>query len=107
MGEMYSLVNKKKVKFPQTKMVLCGVLRRTDVSWRRFGALNNRYDWTAKTLGVTFVDPNSWLEDWDFARDGTYKPLRSHTTKPAILQSWWTRRQRKEDGLTSDAERFQ
>jgi hypothetical protein len=40
------------------------------VSWRHIGALNDRYERIAKTLGVTFVDPNSWLEDWDFARDG-------------------------------------
>jgi hypothetical protein len=72
MDELYSLVNKAKVKFPQSKIVLSGVLRRTDVAWRRIGALNDRYDWIAKTLGVTFVDPNSWLEDWDFARDGLH-----------------------------------
>ena len=36
-------------------------------------ALKDRYDWIAKTLGVTFVDPISWLlEDWDFARDGLH-----------------------------------
>ena len=23
-------------------------------------------------MGLTFVDPNSWLEDWDFARDGLH-----------------------------------
>jgi hypothetical protein len=23
-------------------------------------------------MGVIFVDPNSWLEDWDFARDGLH-----------------------------------
>jgi hypothetical protein len=33
------------------------------------GALNERLDWVANTLGVTFVDPNSWIEDGDFARD--------------------------------------
>ena len=62
MGEVYSLANKAKVKFPQSKIVLSGVLRRTDVSLRRIGALNDRYYWIAKTMGVTFVDPNSWLE---------------------------------------------
>jgi hypothetical protein len=72
MGEVYSLVNTAKVKFPQSKIVLIGVLRRTDVAWRHIGALNDRYDWIAKTLGVTFVDPDSWLEDWDFARDGLH-----------------------------------
>jgi hypothetical protein len=45
---------------------------RTDVAWRHIGALYDRYDWIAKTLGITFVDPNSWPEDWDFARDGLY-----------------------------------
>jgi hypothetical protein len=72
MGEVYSLVNTAKVKFPQSKLVLSGVLRRADVAWRHIGALNDRYDWIAKSLGVTFVDPNSWLEDWDFAKDGLH-----------------------------------
>jgi hypothetical protein len=40
------------------------------VSWRRIGAINDRYDWVAKTLGVTFVNSNCWVDDWDFARDG-------------------------------------
>jgi hypothetical protein len=59
MGEVYSLVNTARVKCPQSKIVLSGVLWQTDVAWRCVGALNNRYDWIAKTLGVTFVDPNS------------------------------------------------
>ena len=25
---------------------------------------------------MTFVDPNSWLEDWDFARDGLHVNFR-------------------------------
>ena len=56
MGEVYSLVNTANVKFPQSKIVQSGVLWRTDVAWRRIGALNDRYDWIAKTLGITFVD---------------------------------------------------
>jgi hypothetical protein len=69
MGDVYALVKKAKTKFPQASLVLSGALRRRDVSWRRIGALNDRYDWVARTLGVTFVDPNSWIEDWDFGRD--------------------------------------
>jgi hypothetical protein len=42
------------------------------VAWRRIGTLNDGYDWIVKILGVPFVDPNSWLEDWDFARDGLH-----------------------------------
>jgi lysophospholipase L1-like esterase len=72
MGDVYSLVNKAKSKFPQVRLVLSGVVRRKDVSWRRVGAVNDRYDWIAKTLGVKFVDPNSWIEVWDFARDGLH-----------------------------------
>jgi hypothetical protein len=65
-------VNKAKTKFPKFRLVLSVVLRRRDVSWQRIGALNGRYDWIAKTLGVTFVDPKSWIENWDFSRDGLY-----------------------------------
>jgi hypothetical protein len=45
-------------------------MRRNDVAWRRIGTLKNRYDWIMKTVGVAFVDANSWLEDWDFATNG-------------------------------------
>ena len=34
MGEVYSLVNTAKVKFPLSKTALSGVLRPTDVAWR-------------------------------------------------------------------------
>ena len=72
MGDVYELVTTAKKKFPNCRLVLSGVLRRRDVSWRRIGALNNRLDWVANALGLTFVDANSWLEDWDFARDGLH-----------------------------------
>jgi hypothetical protein len=42
------------------------------VSWRRIEALNYRYDWVANASGLTSVDPNSWVEDGDFARDGLH-----------------------------------
>jgi hypothetical protein len=42
------------------------------VSWRRIGALNYRLYWVANALGLTFVDPNSWIEDGDFVRDGLH-----------------------------------
>ncbi|PNF20640.1 hypothetical protein B7P43_G04217 [Cryptotermes secundus] len=72
MGDVYALVKKAKTKFPQATLVLSGVLRRRDVSWRRIGAQNDIYDWVAMSLGVTFVDPNSLIEDWDFGRDGLH-----------------------------------
>ena len=42
------------------------------MSWRHIGALNDRFNWVANALGLTFVDPNSWIEDGDFARDGLH-----------------------------------
>jgi len=70
MREVYALVSEKKL--PNCRLVLSGVLRRRDVSWRRIGALNDRFDWVANALVFTFVDPNSWIEDGDFARDGLH-----------------------------------
>jgi hypothetical protein len=69
-GDAYDLINTAKNKFSTSRVVLSGVLRRTDVSWRRIGAVNERLEWVANALGVNFVDPNCWMDDWDFNRDG-------------------------------------
>ena len=66
---VYDLLNTAKIMFSKYTVVLSGVLRRRDVSWRRIGAVNSRNEWVAKRLEVTFVDPNIWVEDWDFGRD--------------------------------------
>jgi len=58
-----------KRKLPKCRLFLSGVLRRRYVSWRRIGALNDGYDRLKNALGLTFVVPNSWIEDGDFARD--------------------------------------
>ena len=42
------------------------------MSWWRIGALNDRFQLVADALGLNFVDPNSWIEDGDFARDGLH-----------------------------------
>jgi hypothetical protein len=72
MGEVYALLCKAKQKLPNCRLVLSGVWSRRDVSWRRIGALNDRFDWVANSLGFIFVDPNSWIEDGDIARDGLH-----------------------------------
>jgi lysophospholipase L1-like esterase len=69
MGETYTLVATAKRKLPNCRLVLSGVLRRRNVAWQQIGALNDRYDRVANALGITFVDPNSWIEDWDFTTD--------------------------------------
>ena len=45
-------------------------VRSSDGSWRDIGAVNDRLDWVANTLGATFVDPNSLVDDWGLSRDG-------------------------------------
>jgi len=72
MGEVCALVSTAKKKLPNCRLVLSAVLRRRDVSWRRIGALNDRFDWVANALGLAFLDPNSWIEDGDFARGGLH-----------------------------------
>jgi hypothetical protein len=54
MEDVYYIVNMAKTNFSTSTVVLSGVLRRRDVSWRCVGAVNKRYEWVAKTLGVTF-----------------------------------------------------
>jgi hypothetical protein len=72
MGEVYDLVNTAKTKFPVSRLVLSGVLRSRGVSCRHVRAANNRLEWVAGTLGAMFVDPNSWIRDEDFGRDGLH-----------------------------------
>ena len=72
MGEVYDLVNTAKTKFQGSRLIVSGVLRSRGVSWRRVGAANDRLEWVAGTLGATFVDPNSWIRDGDFGRDGLH-----------------------------------
>jgi hypothetical protein len=72
MGEVYDLVNMAKAKFPGSRLVLSGVLRSRGVKWRHVGAANDRLEWVARSPGATFVDPNSWIRDVDFGRDGLH-----------------------------------
>ena len=72
MGEVHALVAAAKRKLPNCRLVLSGVLGCTDASWRCTGTLNDRFDCVTNALGLTFVDPNSWIEDGDFVRDGLH-----------------------------------
>ena len=72
MGEVHDLVNTAKAKFPGSRIVLSGVLRSRGVNWRRVGAANDRLEWVDRNLGATFVDPNIWIRDVDFGRDGLH-----------------------------------
>ena len=104
-GEVFSLVNKAKVKFPES--IKCGTAAdRCVMAAHR--SVKRQIRLNSEDIRITFVDPNSWLEDWDFARDGLYINRGARRLKPAILQGWWTRRHRKDDrveGTTNPAMR--
>ena len=98
MGEVYDLVNTAKTKFPGSRLVLSGVLRSTGVKWRRVGAANDRFEWVASNLGATFVDPNSWIRDEDFSRDGLHLNRNGGRKLADLYSSLWTTR-RKSEGV--------
>jgi hypothetical protein len=70
-GEVYVLVATAKSKCLNCRLVLSGVLRNRNVSWQHIRALNDTFDWIANALGITFVDPNSWLEERDLVEMGS------------------------------------
>jgi len=72
LGEVYDLVTTAKEKFQGSRLVLSGVFRSERTKWQRVGAANDRLEWVANRLGATFVDPNSWIRDADFGRDGLH-----------------------------------
>ncbi len=57
---------------PRAAIVVSGVLRRRDMSWRRIGHLNDLMSWVAEAQKANFVDPNCWVQDSDFGRDGLH-----------------------------------
>ena len=52
MGETYDLVNMAKTKFPNSRLVLSGMLRCGGVNWQRVRAMNDRLEWVVRNLGA-------------------------------------------------------
>jgi hypothetical protein len=61
-----------KAKFPGYRLVLSGVWGSKGVTWRLVGAANDRLKRVTRSLGAIFVDPNNWIRDVDFGRDGLH-----------------------------------
>jgi len=72
LGDTYDIVTTAKEKFQSSRLVLSGVLRSERMKWQRVGAANDRLEWVASRVGATFADPNSWIRDADFGRDGLH-----------------------------------
>jgi hypothetical protein len=98
MGDVYDLVNMAKNNVSKSRVVLSAVFRRRDVSWRGNVAVNSRYEWVSNALWVAFVDPNIWVDDWDFGSDGfQINRKRSETPRSTLLQSLWYWRRKTEE----------
>jgi hypothetical protein len=72
MGDMYDLILATRKIYSEAKNIVIGVLRRKDVHWRKIGRVNEAFEWVTERLVVESVDPNSWMDDRDFARDGVH-----------------------------------
>ncbi|KAJ4432824.1 hypothetical protein ANN_21463 [Periplaneta americana] len=72
MADVYDLVMETKKKYPAAGIVISGIVRRRDVNWRKVGRVNKAFEWVAECLGARFVDPNSWIDDRCFGRDGIH-----------------------------------
>ena len=70
--EVYALVATAKRGLPNRRLVQSGVLRRRDTARRLIGELNDRYNRVAIGFELTFVDPNTSIEDGDFSRNGLH-----------------------------------
>jgi len=57
-------------------------------------------------LGVILADPNAWLEDWDFARDGLHINRRGARRLNQLYFRFGGTGGREKEKLISDAERF-
>ena len=72
MGDIYELGVAAKTRFPSSRIVLSGVIRRRDVWSRKVARINRDMDFVAKALGFMFVDPNGWISESSLGRDGVH-----------------------------------
>jgi hypothetical protein len=72
MADVYALVNKANAKYPQSRSVLSGIIRRRDVTWQHIRALNGRDYWKVKILQLTFIHQNIWIGNWGFGKNGLH-----------------------------------
>lgn len=71
-GDLWSLVELSKDKFPNAKIIVNGVLRRRGVSLALIKKLNAGIEWMTEALRVSYADPNPFVRHADFARDGIH-----------------------------------
>lgn len=71
-GDLWSLVELSKDKFPNARIIVNGTLRRRGVSQTLTKKLNSGIKWMADALRVSYADPNPFVRNADFARDGIH-----------------------------------
>ncbi|KAG8238503.1 hypothetical protein J437_LFUL017801, partial [Ladona fulva] len=77
-GYVWDLCSVAKEKFAEANIAVCGILRRNDVSDVCINYINNGIEWACKAKGLTFVDPNCWLNINDLGRDGIHLNRRGN-----------------------------
>lgn len=71
-GEIYDLCNVARKKFSGAKIIVNGIIKRKYVSPGKIEYINRGISWVCKRQGINFVNPNSWVREWDLGRDGLH-----------------------------------
>lgn len=71
-GDLWSLIELVKAKFPAANIIVNGVIRRKGIPKFETNQLNLGIKWMANALNVSFGDPDVYLNPNDFARDGIH-----------------------------------
>lgn len=71
-GDMWTLVELMKVKFPCASIVVNGIVQRSGISFKLIKEINGGLKWLSDVLKVSYADPNMFIKSFHLARDGVH-----------------------------------
>lgn len=71
-GDLWRLIELIHVKFPESEVIVNGILRRKEFNRSAIKNINSALAWACSKTNVGFVDPNPPIGQGDFAVDGTH-----------------------------------
>lgn len=71
-GDIWYLVELLKLKFPTSRIVVNAIIRKKGVSINLIKRLNQGIHWMCQKLNISFADPNPFIKNNCFARDGVH-----------------------------------
>lgn len=74
--DTWELIKEIKMKYPNAKIGMVGIIRRRDISFRDIDLVNRDIEWVAEELGASFLDPNYWMLLDCIGRDGIHPNFR-------------------------------